>query len=113
MLLVDDNAQVRRLQGLLLERDGFDVRTAGSVAEAVEAATEPRPHLVLTDWNLPDGSGTDLRRQCGDGPIYVALTGDATTRRASEEAGFVRHLLKPMKREALTNVLRELLTKRG
>jgi CheY-like chemotaxis protein len=61
LLLVDDNPAYVRLTSLLAEdalgRD-VDVRSAGSVGEAVAALAERSADVVLLDLGLPDGGGT-------------------------------------------------------
>lgn len=67
ILLVDDSALVRRGVRGLLEGRHRDVEIAivgeaGSVAEAVAAAREHKPEIVLLDIRLPDGDGFDACR---------------------------------------------------
>jgi len=63
VLVVDDDAMVRRWAELSLV--GSEFRLAGeasSIAEAVEVAERCAPDLLLVDFRLPDGVGTDLVR---------------------------------------------------
>lgn len=62
VLLVDDQGDIRKLFKDLLERDGFSVVTASGAVEALAAALESRPDVVLTDVAMPDGGGRDLCR---------------------------------------------------
>jgi two-component system, NarL family, response regulator DevR len=64
LLVVDDHEVVRQgLVSLLDRRDGFEVvAQAGSVAEAIEAASRFEPDLVIMDVRLPDGSGIEACR---------------------------------------------------
>ena len=58
LLIVDDNADFRRLARRLLEGDGYQVvGAARDVGEALAAAHELAPEVVLLDVYLPDGSG--------------------------------------------------------
>src|SRR5437764_10249500 len=83
ILLVDDHEDTSRAMKRLLERIGYEVRTASSVAGALEAATRNPFDLLISDIGLPDGSGLDLLRrlrQNGDGgaarPVKaIALSG--------------------------------------
>jgi len=60
LLIVDDEPQICEVLRAYLQREGFDVETAGSVAGA-RASIETRvPDLVLLDVTLPDGSGFDV-----------------------------------------------------
>lgn len=61
VLLVDDHPGFRRMARLLLQSGGYDVvAEAGTAAEAVLAAREFDPDLVLLDVLLPDGNGADV-----------------------------------------------------
>lgn len=64
LLLVDDHAGFRRLAVATLERGGFDVvGEAASGTEAVAAARDLRPALVLLDIALPDADGFTVAEQ--------------------------------------------------
>ena len=62
VLLVEDEERVRRVAIRLLERSGFEVESAASAAQALEAVSRAqRPFdLLLLDYTLPDGTGLDL-----------------------------------------------------
>lgn len=65
LLVVDDHEVVRQgLVALLDRRAGFEVvAQAGTVAEAIAAATRFEPDLVVMDVRLPDGSGIEACRE--------------------------------------------------
>jgi DNA-binding response OmpR family regulator len=60
VLIVDDEPQIREALEAYLQREGLDVETSGSVAEARASIEERTPDLVLLDITLPDGSGFDV-----------------------------------------------------
>jgi two-component system, cell cycle sensor histidine kinase and response regulator CckA len=62
VLLVEDESAVRELLSSALERNGFDVVTAGSAEEALTLAS-PAFHILLSDISLPGMSGVQLARQ--------------------------------------------------
>jgi CheY-like chemotaxis protein len=113
ILLVEDNADSAEALSLALRLQGYDVRLAGSVAEAREAAREPFDVLV-SDLALPDGSGLDLvgelRGRGGSVPA-IALSGYGSNRdkNRSTAAGFSAHLTKPVSIERLSDAIRRLL----
>jgi CheY-like chemotaxis protein len=108
ILLVDDNASLLEAMASLLVAMGHDVRTAADAAGAIAAARGFRPHVVLLDIGLPDGSGYDVARAMRGDPILarvviVALTGygreqDVARARA---AGIDHHFTKPIGEEVL------------
>lgn len=60
ILLVDDEADNRRVYGASLESAGYTVRKASGGEEAFAAALESPPDLVLSDVSMPDGDGLSL-----------------------------------------------------
>jgi len=64
ILLVEDDASVRRLLAIMLESTGFRVTAAGDAAEAlsVVAASQRRFDLLISDYVMPGQSGVELGR---------------------------------------------------
>jgi two-component system CheB/CheR fusion protein len=111
VLVVDDN--VDSLQSLteVLEELGHEVRAAPDGETALELARQFRPHVMLVDIGLPGMNGYDLARSLRRTPelqqaILVALTGYGREedRRASMEAGFNDHWVKPIGLDMLATV---------
>jgi CheY-like chemotaxis protein len=110
VLVVDDNVDSAETMAEILKMWGHDVHTAHDGPGALEAARAHRPDAVLLDLGLPtmDGFETARRlRQEGLGSLLVAVTGfgGIEDRRRATEAGFDRHLTKPVSPEALQRVL--------
>ncbi|WP_163561251.1 response regulator transcription factor, partial [Klebsiella oxytoca] len=59
LLLIDDDARLTGMVGDYLQAAGFEVNTAGSLAEAREALAQSRFELIVLDLMLPDGDGLD------------------------------------------------------
>jgi PAS domain S-box-containing protein len=112
VLVVDDNADAADTLALLLRLRGYDVRVARDGPEALEAAREFNPDLVLLDIGLPGMDGYAVARALRAGKAagrvrLVALTGYGRDedRRRSAEAGFDDHLVKPVAPDALLELL--------
>lgn len=60
LLVIDDEPDLRTLYELTLLREGYDVETADSVAQALQHLAEQRYSAVITDMRLPDGTGLDI-----------------------------------------------------
>jgi diguanylate cyclase (GGDEF)-like protein/PAS domain S-box-containing protein len=73
ILFVDDSQSVRLAYRQLLERNGFHVETAGTLAEAGEMSTNGDFDLVIVDYFLPDGNGDELCRKLSGKPGAPAL----------------------------------------
>ena len=57
ILVVDDKLENLRLLSSLLDEEGFEVRSASSGREAIQAATSDPPDLILLDINMPQMNG--------------------------------------------------------
>jgi CheY-like chemotaxis protein len=99
ILLVEDNRDSLRYLALVLRARGHEVTPVARLAQALEAADGGEFSLLISDIELPDGSGLELmRRLRGRGLPGVALSGYGTEEdvRASLDAGFAEHLTKPV-----------------
>jgi two-component system CheB/CheR fusion protein len=115
ILVVDDNVDAATTLSRMLSLTGRTVRTAYDGEEALAAAAEFRPDLVLLDIGLPRLNGYDVARHIREqswGPrmTLVALTGwgQDEDKRRSREAGFDHHLVKPVDPDTLFKLLSEL-----
>jgi signal transduction histidine kinase len=111
ILVADDNADAAETMAALLEEMGHRVIHVGDGEAAVQACAEFDPQLVLLDIGMPKLNGYDtcrrIRAAGGKARTIVAVTGwgQPQDHQRSEEAGFDRHLVKPIDIEALTQVL--------
>jgi two-component system KDP operon response regulator KdpE len=74
VLVVDDEAAILRFLKPALDANGYEMATAGSVAEATKRIAADSPDIVLLDLGLPDGDGKDVLRRArewSDVPIIV------------------------------------------
>jgi len=97
---VDDDPAFCRTLGRSLERRGFPVRLAHTVAEGRDEASRQAPACALVDLRLPDSSGLDLVQELADlesGIRIVVLTGYASIPTAVEaiKLGATQYLAKP------------------
>ena len=60
ILVVDDNSDLRAYISSVLQRQGYQVRTAHNGAMALEMIATEQPHLILTDLMMPGMSGLEL-----------------------------------------------------
>jgi hypothetical protein len=116
LLLVEDHPDTADAMADLLRALGHEVRVAGTVAAGLAAAKAALESgegidLVISDLGLPDGTGMDLMRElvARYGLRGIALSGYGTEEdvRRSLEAGFTRHLTKPVNFQALEAVILE------
>ena len=111
ILVVDDEAQVRTLLSRVLERGGYKTLIrASSAAEAREVLASKSVDLVLTDMQMPGGSGLDLLTYVHSSMPHIAtlmVTGVDDTELADKalEMGAYGYIVKPFnKTEVLVNI---------
>jgi two-component system, chemotaxis family, CheB/CheR fusion protein len=112
VLLVEDHEDSRELLADLLGARNFAVKTASSIAAALQLAASERFDVVISDLGLPDGTGWDLMKQLRDRHALkgIALSGfgmEADHQR-SREAGFCDHVIKPVNPTRLVEVLQRV-----
>jgi signal transduction histidine kinase/CheY-like chemotaxis protein len=112
VLIVDDNADALESLSRLVHYMGNEVRRAHDGLEAIEVAREFRPDIVLMDLGMPNMNGYEAARHLrqepwGQNVSIIATTGwgQEEDRRRTTEAGFDRHLVKPIEVAALREVL--------
>jgi two-component system KDP operon response regulator KdpE len=99
ILVVEDEAEIRRVVRLILQAEGYEVFEADGVQRGrIEAGTR-RPDLLVIDLGLPDGDGVDLireLRQWSAAPVIVlsARSGE-DDKIAALDAGADDYLAKP------------------
>jgi two-component system KDP operon response regulator KdpE len=80
ILVIDDEAQIRRLLEITLSNLGWEVFTAPTGLEGLEAVRGAKPELILLDLNLPDMTGMELLgrlREWSSVPVIVVSVRDA------------------------------------
>ena len=109
VLLVDDNHDSREMYRAVLRAHGHYVREAANAEKALALLAEEPLDVAFIDIGLPGGmDGYELARRIRSHPMgrdvrLVALTGYGfpEDRQLSRQAGFVRHLVKPVDPETL------------
>ena len=117
VLIVDDERSMREMLAILLKKEGLDVRSAGSRAEAADALARSAVDLVLTDVKLPDGDGLEILRHVKAGSpetAVVVMTAYGTTEMAvaARKLGAEAYILKPFDVDELRIVVRDALANR-
>jgi CheY-like chemotaxis protein len=101
VLAVDDCEVVTSSLAILLDRWGYEVRTAPSGETALSVAQDFRPDVVISDLVMPRMDGFEVARQLRRDQtgkltiICLSSIGTPACRRRTKEAGFDHHLVKP------------------
>ena len=103
VLVVDDNVDAAISLQMLLEALGHETSVAHDGARALEVAADFRPEIILLDIGLPKLDGYEVARRLrkldnGQAFRIVAVTGwgQQSDKLKAKEAGFDRHLVKPV-----------------
>jgi two-component system, response regulator RegA len=110
LLIVDDDAPLCQRLARAMERRGFVVATADSVAQGVAAVTGRPPAFAVVDMRLGDGRGFEIvgaLRRARPSARIVMLTGygNIATAVAAVKAGAVDYLPKPADADAVERAL--------
>ncbi|WP_010585506.1 hybrid sensor histidine kinase/response regulator [Schlesneria paludicola] len=115
ILVVDDNRDGADSLSMMLTFLGNQIRTAYDGAEAVVAAEEFQPNVILLDIGLPKLNGYEACARIralpgGKDVIIIALTGWGADedRNRTRAAGFNHHIVKPVDPQLLMKMLAEI-----
>ncbi len=118
VVVVDDDRSARELTSTILARYGVQVSIASSAREALLAVQQFRPHVLLSDIEMPEEDGYTLISQVraltpdlGGNTPAVALTAHSRPeeRRRTLRAGFQIHLTKPIESDELASAIAHLV----
>jgi two-component system CheB/CheR fusion protein len=111
-LVVDDNLDVAEALAWMLEGLAREIKMVHSGAAALETAPEFKPDIIICDIGMPGMDGYEtcrrLRRLAGLEKVVIAAVsgyGNQEDQRKSKEAGFDCHLVKPIGRAALEELI--------
>jgi PAS domain S-box-containing protein len=125
ILVVDDNVESAVTLSMVLRKMGHDVRAVHSGKDAIVEVPIFKPHMVFMDIGMPHMDGYEACRRIRAGEegrdvFMAALTGwgQEGDKRLAQEAGFDLHVVKPIGRDSLSNILRtvngkKILAERG
>jgi len=116
ILVVDDDANLRNIIAFALQREGYDVVTAGDGEQALQQVAVETPHLIILDVMMPKLDGFEVcRRLKGDASlpfmpiILVTAKADSADVVAGLDAGADEYLTKPIDQQALVARVRSVL----
>src|SRR6188474_2333064 len=110
VLAIDDEPAMTEWLKMVIEAEGYEVRTALIGTRGEEIFKQWRPDVVVTDLMLPDLDGVQLLRRLKEldpSPEVIVISGQGTIARAVEagQAGAFFFLEKPVSQEGLMNIL--------
>src|SRR3954464_5839005 len=110
VLAIDDEPSMTEWLKMVIEAEGYEVRTALIGTRGEEIYKQWRPDVIVTDLMLPDLDGVQLLRRLKEidpSPEVIVISGQGTIARAVEagQAGAFFFLEKPVSQEGLMNIL--------
>jgi two-component system, OmpR family, response regulator len=118
ILVVDDEPSISDLIATSLKFVGFDVRTAGTGAQALTTAEEFKPHAMILDVMLPDLDGFEVCRRIRNeghpiGVLFLSAKDEMKDKVQGLTIGGDDYMTKPFSLEELVARLRALLRRIG
>jgi len=119
ILVAEDERDIRELIAFTLRFAGYEVTTVSNGEEAVQAAAQLHPALILMDVRMPRMDGYQACQALKADPalkdipvVFLSAKGQESEIQAGLAAGATDYLLKPFAPDELTRRVRELLEKR-
>jgi CheY-like chemotaxis protein len=116
ILVVDDDPTFCMIMREILHTDGYDVRLAYTVSEALSMLRETKPDLILSDVMMPDVDGLTLIRNLRTDPflseipaIVVSAKAMPEERKAAQSAGANAFIPKPFQLQDLREAISAFL----
>ena len=117
VLIVEDSPDTLNLLSMIFSREGANVATASSAAEALQSAVMRRPNIIVSDIGMPDTDGYQLLEQLRLLPELSEVPAIAVSGYASEEdreralaVGYLALVPKPIDVDLLFGLIHELIT---
>lgn len=108
ILIAEDDRDTAEGLTLLLRHMGFESRACYTGLQCLACIKDFQPQIVLLDLGMPEIDGFEVAKRIREsnslnGPVLVALTGYGrqVDRERTAEAGFVQHLLKPVRADEI------------
>jgi CheY-like chemotaxis protein len=111
VLVVEDHPDLREMLAVMLQAEGYDVRTAGNGLEALQCLERERPAVIVLDLMMPVMTGDEFRaRQLAD-PLYshvpvICITAAPDGRARAEQLGAYAYFQKPADFDSLLVAVR-------
>lgn len=120
ILVADDESHILHVVSLKLRNAGYRVLTAHDGQEALEAAQQERPDLIITDYHMPQLSGLELCRRLKQDAsmpqipvIMLTARGYHLEPQDTEQSGILKMLSKPFSPRQLLATVNDVLEAAG
>ena len=112
LLLIEDETVIRKALQRMLQRHGYSVATAASIAGAEQQFTLDSFDLIISDLRLPGESGTAIIQRSHNVPVLI-MTSYASVKSAVDamQQGAADYIAKPFKHEELLHAIQRIIDK--
>ncbi len=115
VLVVDDEENARLALSRLLSQEGYQVGSASNGLEALACLKQDRPHLVITDINMPDMDGMEFLRELAKSfpsiqVIMITAYGGVESYLEAMNLGAYEYLNKPVRLDELKSLINKIFT---
>jgi CheY-like chemotaxis protein len=118
VLICDDSESITRLIEAVLADEGYELKVAASVEQAVAELDGSPPDLVVTDLYMPGGGAVAIIEHMRGDPDLAAIpvllvsgSVEALSAHGAQSVGADAHLPKPFRADALRRSVRDLLSR--
>ena len=113
VMLIEDNAQLTRLNQIALHEAGFKTIAAADCAEALDILSQTTPDLIILDMALPDGNGLSLIRHLKSSGQFkntqiIVVTGGSHYQETAAQEGIEYFIQKPVEIPMLLELVQRL-----
>ena len=113
LLLIDDNAELRKVLREAVEINGYEVTIARDAEEGLALLNDGyQPSMIVCDVALPHMSGLEFAGKIRQDPrwaqiMFIAMSGNITTKQDALDAGANYYLVKPFSFQELFDILEQ------
>jgi len=111
VLLIEDNIDANEIMAIMLDNAGFQTTPVRTLAEAILEYRRTRPHVIISDLNLPDDRGGCIAaavRGCHDFTTHlIAFSGRDDGYKLARSVGIDLFLLKPVRIQELIEAIHQ------
>ena len=112
ILIVEDDFELRKTIAEVIKNCGYDICEAESGATALKKIIERRPNVIISDLDMPNGSGLDLAKAMTKHHLkipFVLLTGRHELNTECYTEPTIRHIVfKPFKPQEILSLIQDL-----
>ncbi|MBV9017323.1 MAG: response regulator [Alphaproteobacteria bacterium] len=109
ILIVEDEADIAEILTIFLQGEGYEVETAGTLAQARQRLNEASYSLVNTDLRLPDGSGLEIADRASELGARTSILSGYVSQLSADAISRHEVLVKPMRPSEFVAIIRRLI----